>query len=205
LELLAKYFPELTSLQQQQFSSLQSIYKDWNEKINVISRKDIDHLYERHVLHSLAIAKCILFKKESKILDVGAGGGFPGIPLAIFFPDCDFHLVDSIGKKITVVNAVVAALKLKNVSAEKMRAEDLKGGYDFIVSRAVAPLKTIYDWTKHLLSPASKNAISNGWICLKGGDLKIEIMDSGRKAELIPISNYFTEEFFNEKFIVYFK
>ena len=171
----------------------------------MISRKDIHHLYERHVLHSLAIAKFISFKKGTKVLDVGTGGGFPGIPLAIFFPDVNFHLVDSIGKKIKVVNEVKDALELRNVSTEKMRAEELNITYDFIVNRAVAAMKTIYAWTRHLISSENKNEISNGWIFLKGGDLKNEIGELGKEALQIPISDFFEEEFFKGKFIVYFR
>jgi 16S rRNA (guanine527-N7)-methyltransferase len=205
LELIRKYFPALTPDQVEKFSRLQLLYTDWNEKINVISRKDMHHLYERHVLHSLVIARFILFKKGTKVLDAGTGGGFPGIPLAIFFPDVKFHLVDSTGKKIKVVQGITNALELKNVSAENSRAEDLNNGYDFVVSRAVAPMKTIFDWTKHLISKADKNEIPNGWIFLKGGDLKNEIRELGKPVQQIAISNFFEEAFFKEKFIVNFK
>ena len=203
--LLQKYFPELTAEQIQQFSLLGKLYREWNEKINVISRKDIDHLYERHVLHSLAIAKFISFKAGTRILDAGTGGGFPGIPLAIFFPEVKFHLVDSIGKKIKVVNAIADSLHLKNITAEKIRVEDLTGMYDIILSRAVAPMKTTYDWTHHLIFGENKNESKNRWILLKGGDLKNEIDELGRTVQQIPISNFFEEEFFREKFIVYFR
>ena len=199
--LLQKYFPELTTKQLQQFSSLGELYRVWNEKINVISRKDIDHLYERHVLHSLAIAKFISFKAGTRILDAGTGGGFPGIPLAIFFPDVKFHLIDSVGKKIKVVSSIAESLQLKNVIAEKIRAEDLDGDYDFILSRAVASIKTLYDWTKHLISPGSND---HGWIFLKGGDLQSEIQELRKPVQQVAISDYFDEEFFREKFIVYF-
>ena len=205
MELIRKYFPALTPDQLEKFSRLQSLYAGWNEKINVISRKDTNHLYERHVLHSLVIAKFILFKEGTKVLDAGTGGGFPGIPLAIFFPQAKFHLVDSTGKKIKVVKAITDALELKNVSAEKSRAEELTNGYDFVVSRAVAPMKTICDWTMHLVSKADKNEIPNGWILLKGGDLKNEIRELGKPVQEIPVSHFFEEEFFKEKFIVNFK
>jgi 16S rRNA (guanine527-N7)-methyltransferase len=211
LELIEKYFPELTALQKQQFSSLDALYPSWNEKINLISRKDIEHLYERHVLHSLSIAKFISFKSGVKILDVGTGGGFPGIPLAIYFPEVKFHLIDSIGKKITVVKAVADSLELKNVSAEKIRAEELKGQFDFVVSRAVDSLKSIYDWTKHLMKRdkiIAKDPIAHhdhGWIFLKGGDLKKEIEELEQEVVTKPVSDFFEEEFFKEKFIVYFQ
>ncbi|HYV91878.1 MAG TPA: 16S rRNA (guanine(527)-N(7))-methyltransferase RsmG [Chitinophagales bacterium] len=205
MEILRKYFPLLSSLQLQQYSSLQKLYGSWNEKINVISRKDIDHLYERHVLHSLAIAKFISFSDGTTVLDAGTGGGFPGIPLAIFFPKVKFHLVDSIGKKIKVVEAITQELELTNVSLEKIRAEELRSKYDFITGRAVAPLKTICDWTKHLIFSESKNQISNGWILLKGGDLKNEIQELNKPVFKIPISDFFEEDFFKGKFIVNFK
>lgn len=209
MELIKKYFPALTVDQLEKFSCLQSLYVDWNEKINVISRKDIDHLYERHVLHSLAIAKLISFRAGTKILDVGTGGGFPGIPLAIFFPDVKFHLIDSVGKKIKVAQAIAEELKLKNVSSEKMRAEDLKGQFDFVISRAVRSMKTIYDWTKHLIhrsdTIAPSDGIANqGWIFLKGGDLKNEIHELNETVQKVPISGFFEEEFFKEKFILFF-
>jgi 16S rRNA (guanine527-N7)-methyltransferase len=203
--IIKKYFPQLSPQQENQFAALQNLYADWNEKINVISRKDIEHLYERHILHSLAIAKFISFKSGTKILDVGTGGGFPGIPLAILFPEVKFYLVDSIGKKIKVVNEVANALGLKNVLAEKQRAEELIGSYDFIVSRAVAPMQTIYNWTKHLRSSASKNEIPNGWLLLKGGDLTNEIDELKKEVKVIAVSEFFEEEFFREKVIVSFK
>ncbi len=204
MELIKKYFPELSQTQLDQFSSLQKLYADWNEKINVISRKDIDGLYERHVLHSLAIAKFIALSEGSKILDVGTGGGFPGIPLAIFFPEVKFHLVDSIGKKIKVVNEIVSAIDLKNVSSEKNRVEEMEGEFDFIVSRAVAPMKTIYHWSKDLISAKSRNEIRNGWILLKGGELQNEIDELGKRVSKIQVADFFSEEFFKEKFIIFF-
>jgi 16S rRNA (guanine527-N7)-methyltransferase len=212
VELIKKYFPALTADQLEKFSQLQSLYSEWNEKINVISRKDIDHLYERHVLHSLAIAKFVSFKAGVKVLDVGTGGGLPGIPLAIFFPEVKFHLIDSVGKKINVVKEITAALDLKNVSSEKTRAENEIGKFDFVVSRAVAPMKTVYYWTKHLIERTQSDSIATsvgiaeqGWIFLKGGDLKNEIQELKREVKLTPVSDFFNEEFFKEKFIVYFR
>ena len=204
LEVIKKYFPELTSDQVSKFSKLRSLYSEWNEKVNLISRKDIDYLYERHVLHSLSIAKFISFKRGTRILDVGTGGGFPGIPLAIYFPDTKFHLIDSTGKKINAVKAIADGLGMKNVSTEHTRAENLEGSYDYIVSRAVASLLTLYNWTKELISSESKHSIPNGWIVLKGGNLNEEIHDLKKQATLISISDFFDEDFFQEKFIVYF-
>ena len=190
--------------QQKQFAALQDCYREWNEKINVISRKDIDQLYLHHVLHSLSVAKFVSIKPGSKVLDAGTGGGFPGIPLAILFPDVHFHLVDATGKKIKVVQAIAQSVGLKNVTAQHTRAETLEGAYDFIVSRAVAPLQTLYSWTRHLLSLKQINAIPNGWLVLKGGDLNIEIQDLKKKSLLTPVSDYFDEPYFHEKYIVYF-
>lgn len=203
-ELLKNYFPDLSTNQFHQLDLLESCYRDWNERINVISRKDIDYLYEKHVLHSMAIAKFIAFKAGSRILDVGTGGGFPGIPLAILSPDVQFQLVDSIGKKIKVVQAIADALELKNVTAIHARAEQSEEKFDFIVSRAVAPLKIIYDWTKHLLASENKNVIPNGWLILKGGDLHAELQELKKKAKLVPINKYFNLDFFKGKYIVYF-
>ncbi|MBK9731996.1 MAG: 16S rRNA (guanine(527)-N(7))-methyltransferase RsmG [Chitinophagaceae bacterium] len=204
VKLLKKYFPQLSNIQFRQFEQLDSLYHDWNEKINVISRKDIDQLYERHVLHSLAIAKVISFKPGSRILDAGTGGGFPGIPLAVLFPDVHFQLIDATGKKIKVVRAIADAIELKNVNALHARAEELEGRFDFIVSRAVAPLDTLYGWTRHLLSVESKNSRKNGWLVLKGGNLEQELQSLQRIAKLIPVTSYFEEDFFLEKFIVCF-
>jgi len=202
-ELIYGYFPDLTDLQKQQFDALDYYYKEWNSKINVISRKDIDSLYLRHVLHSLAIAKYVEFKAGEWILDVGTGGGFPGIPLAILFPETDFILVDSIGKKIKVVNEIIRCIGLKNVAGRHARAESIEGEFNFIVSRAVTQLKDFYPWVKNKISRDSINAVPNGILYLKGGDLTEEIRESGLKAELIPITDYFSEDFFETKYILH--
>jgi 16S rRNA (guanine527-N7)-methyltransferase len=203
LEILEQYFKELNPRQIEQFQMLEGLYKSWNEKINVISRKDIDLLYERHVLHSLAIAKVINFKPYTEILDVGTGGGFPGIPLAILFPESKFTLVDSIGKKIQVVNAISTELGLKNIKALHMRAEQLKTHFDFVVSRAVAPAEEIISWTKELISKNHFHQKPNGWLLLKGGALKEELSATKKSYKIYSISNYFNEEFFEEKAVVY--
>ncbi|HZF99877.1 MAG TPA: 16S rRNA (guanine(527)-N(7))-methyltransferase RsmG [Chitinophagales bacterium] len=204
-EIVSKYFSGLMLRQREQFERLGGLYKDWNDKINVVSRKDIEQLYEHHVLHSLAIAKWISFPDDSSVLDFGTGGGFPGIPLAIMFPNVQFHLVDSIGKKIKVVNEVAGGIGLVNVNATHTRVEELNERYDFITCRAVAPLKQIVDWTKHLLQKRIDHEHAGEWVLLKGGDLKNEIKESGRVASTIPLSNYFEEEFFADKFIVSMK
>lgn len=201
--IVQKYFKQLTELQIQQFDQLYDLYSIWNAQINVISRKDIDELYERHILHSLGIAKFCTFKAGEKVLDVGTGGGFPGIPLAILFPETQFHLVDSIGKKIKVVQEVAAALGLTNVKASHLRAEQVTDQYDFVVSRAVTRLIDFYPWVKGKFNKDSKNAIPNGILYLKGGDLDEEIRESRLKAELYPLSAYFEEDFFETKFVVY--
>ena len=203
MEIILKYFPNLSAKQREQFVALSPLYKEWNEKINVISRKDMDELYTHHVLHSLAIAKFIEFQPNAHVLDVGTGGGFPGIPLAILFPQTKFHLVDSIGKKITVVTEVAKALGLDNVLAEKSRAEELMGDYDFVISRAVAPVAELLKWTGHLVEKGGNHALKNGWILLKGGDLADEIKQAGRRAEVLDLSNWFNEDFFLTKKIVY--
>ena len=203
LQHLNTYFPDLTSRQQDQFRQLLPLYKVWNEKINVVSRKDIDNLYVNHVLHSLGIAKVITFRKGARILDVGTGGGFPGIPLAILFPETDFHLVDSIGKKIIVVKAVAEAVGLENVKAEQARAETLKGEYDFVVSRAVARLKELYSWTSKKIKKRSEHPLPNGIVCLKGGDLADEIAEVGAPTKLFALSDYFAEPYFETKFVVH--
>lgn len=198
-----RYFQDLSEVQKFQFSQLFTLYKEWNEKINVISRKDIDNLYINHVLHSLGIAKVVAFAPGAAILDVGTGGGFPGIPLAIMFPDSRFHLVDSIGKKITVVKSVVQSLGLTNVTAEQTRAEQLKGEYDFIVSRAVTRLKEFYSWIHRKAKKKSVHELYNGILYLKGGDLDEELTELKKPYQLFSLSDYFKEEYFEMKKIVY--
>lgn len=202
-EILSQYFPDLSVNQQAKFSMLGELYEHWNAQINVISRKDMDQFYLHHVLHSLSIAKLIRFTPGSEILDVGTGGGFPGIPLAILFPETKFHLVDSIGKKIKVVQEVANALGLENVRAEQRRAEELQGNYDFIVSRAVAQWTELYLWTWKLLKKKNQNGLPNGWLLLKGGDLSEEFKQVKKGKEIFPLSDYFKEEFFETKKLVY--
>lgn len=197
------YFPELTANQQKQFEALYDLYADWNEKINVISRKDIDNLYINHVLHSLGIAKVQTFLPDSSILDVGTGGGFPGIPLAILFPEVQFHLVDSIGKKITVVKEVSQALGLKNVKAEQIRAEQINHQYDFIVSRAVTRLKEFYGWIHRKTKKQNRHERDNGILYLKGGDLDEELNELKRPYQVYDLSEYFKEDFFETKKVVF--
>jgi 16S rRNA (guanine527-N7)-methyltransferase len=201
--ILLKYFPDITVKQQEQFARLQELYTLWNTQINVISRKDIDLLYERHVLHSLGIAKVMSFLPGENVLDVGTGGGFPGIPLAILFPETQFHLVDSIGKKIKVVNEVASALGLKNVKASHARAEEIKEKFDFVVSRAVTQLKDFYPWVKGKFNKASKNKLPNGILYLKGGDLTQEIADAGLAVQQYHLKDYFEEDFFETKQVIY--
>jgi 16S rRNA (guanine527-N7)-methyltransferase len=203
IDILLHYFPDLTPVQKDQFLKIFELYKDWNEKINVISRKDIDNLYVNHVLHSLGIAKVTSFKAGAKILDVGTGGGFPGIPLAILFPETQFHLVDSIGKKITVVKNVAEGLNLKNVKAEQVRAEQIKGEYDFIVSRAVTRLKEFYGWVNKKIKKTSIHELYNGILYLKGGDLDEELAELKRPHQIFELSHYFKEDFFETKKVVY--
>lgn len=202
-ELILKYFPGLTQEQQKQFDALYDLYKEWNAKINVISRKDIDNLYTNHILHSLGIAKVMPFKPGASVLDVGTGGGFPGIPLAILFPETKFHLVDSIGKKITVVNEVAKGAGLKNVRGEWIRAEQIRGKYDFIVSRAVTRIKEFYGWVNQKVKEKSVHDLDNGILYLKGGDLEEELSELKRMYSLYNLSDYFTEEFFETKKVVY--
>ena len=202
MELILNYFSDLTTKQINEFANLQRLYTDWNEKINVISRKDIENLYERHILHSLAIAKFITFKNASKIMDLGTGGGFPGIPLAILFPDSRFHLVDSINKKLKVIDAIKDEIGLKNIFTFHSRAEDMDFKYDFVVSRAVAPLSDLLAWSKGKYLPHNHQEIHNGLICLKGGNIESEISVVSN-AKKIPISTYFNQDFFKDKYIVY--
>ena len=201
VKLISKYFPNLSQEQIEQFTRLEGLYKDWNEKINVISRKDVDALYEKHVLHSLGIAKVMSFAPGTKVLDIGTGGGFPGIPLAILFPEVKFTLVDSIGKKITVVNAVAKDLELKNLEAIHARAEQIKDKFHFVVSRAVTQMPVFLKWLKGKFEKDQFNPKHNGVLYLKGGDLGEEL--AGLKCEVIPLKNYFEEEFFETKKVVY--
>jgi 16S rRNA (guanine527-N7)-methyltransferase len=218
LELILRYFDDFTPRQLQQLAALDDLYKDWNNKINVISRKDIDSLYEKHVLHSLAIAAAFRFEKDMQVIDIGTGGGFPGIPLAIFFPDTAFHLVDSIGKKIKVVEAVREATGLTNVTTQHARAEEIKGRkFDVAVSRAVAPLKDLHSWSHPLLKKPSKPSkpaprphdgptdlpIPHGLICLKGGDLAAEIAESQTRPRIMEIHDIFSLDYFREKYLLY--
>ncbi|HKC67872.1 MAG TPA: 16S rRNA (guanine(527)-N(7))-methyltransferase RsmG [Bacteroidia bacterium] len=202
-EIIFHYFPALSQQQKDQFIQLESLYKEWNEKINVVSRKDIEQLYIHHVLHSLGIAKVMPFADNTSVLDVGTGGGFPGIPLAILFPDCQFHLVDSIGKKITVVKEVATALGLKNVTAQQIRAELLTTKYDFVVSRAVTELSAFTLWIRKSFSANSFNTFKNGLLYLKGGDLTAELKPFGKNTQVFNLSDYFTEDFFETKKVVY--
>lgn len=202
-DIITKYFPNITSIQQEQIESLYPLYDEWNKNINVISRKDFSNLYIHHVLHSLSIHKLIAFKKGSKILDIGTGGGFPGIPLAILNPDSRFHLVDSIGKKIKVVKEVSTALNLSNVTTEHIRADEHKGTYDFIVSRAVTAMPQFLKWTQGKIKKKEQNAIPNGILYLKGGDLREELSSIGQKIDVYEISRWFEEDFFKEKKIVH--
>ena len=210
MDLSKKHFPDISTVQQHQFEQLLPLYTEWNAKINVISRKDIKHLYLHHVLHSLSIAKVIQFAPGTKVLDIGTGGGFPGIPLAILFPDAHFHLVDSVKKKIRVVEEVISALQLKNADAEWKRAEDVSGKYHFVVSRAVSYLKTLYTWSRNKVSDEQFNPLRNGLLVLKGGDISDEIAAletsehvSDSAIRTFPIGDFFHEDYFNEKCVVY--
>lgn len=223
MQIILKYFSDFTPAQIKQFAALESLYKEWNSKINVISRKDIDGLYEKHVLHSLAIAAVFQFEPDMQILDIGTGGGFPGIPLAIFFPKVKFHLVDSIAKKLKVVDAITEALELKNITTQHTRVEEIKTRkFDFVVSRAVAPLKDLWKWSKPMLKKSREYGVqsrepdadselrtknselpSPGLICLKGGDLTSEIYESGTRPRVMEISELFNEEYFKFKYMIY--
>ena len=203
MDLILKYFPNMTELQKERFAALPELYADWNSKINVISRKDMDNFVEHHVLHSLAIAKVIQFKTMSDIMDLGTGGGFPGIPLAIMFPDANFYLVDSVGKKIKVVQAVADSLQLKNVRAEQIRAEQVNASFDFIVSRAVTDLSQFVGWVRGKISNIQYHKLRNGIIYLKGGDLTEELKPFHKKARLFDISDLFEEEWFETKKVIY--
>lgn len=203
MELILKYFPDLTEEQKRQFAALYGLYTDWNSKINVISRKDIENLYEHHVLHSLGIAKVVRFTPGTKIMDLGTGGGFPGIPLAILFPEVQFHLVDSIGKKVRVATEIADSIGLKNVTTRHTRAEEEKQLFDFVVSRAVMPLTDLLKIIRKNISPKQQNALPNGLICLKGGELEKEAMPVKNKTTMWDLKEFFEEEFFETKKAVY--
>jgi len=206
MEYILKYFSDFSDAQLKQFELLKDLYSDWNNKINVISRKDIDHLYLKHVLHSLSIAALFNFVDGTSIIDIGTGGGFPGIPLAIYFPKVQFHLVDSIGKKLKVVQVVAETLELNNVTVQHIRAEEIKDRkFDFAISRAVAPLKDLWRWSKPLLQKKSKNEFINGLICLKGGELGTEISESGLRPNQVALNEVFNDEYFKEKYLLYVK
>jgi 16S rRNA (guanine527-N7)-methyltransferase len=213
MDVLLKYFSDFSETQVQQFAALEELYKEWNARINVISRKDIDSLYEKHVLHSLSIAAVFNFSAGMNIVDIGTGGGFPGVPLAIFFPEVKFHLVDSINKKLKIIDAVKEAIGLNNITTQHIRAEEIKNRkFDFAVSRAVAPLKELWQWSKPLLKLANyemkdasgeKKMYKSGLICLKGGDLSREISESTLKPKMVEIGNLFDEDYFKEKYLLY--
>lgn len=207
MEIITRYFSDFTDDQLKQLAALKELYQDWNTKINVISRKDMDHFYEHHVLHSLAIATTFHFTKGMEVMDLGCGGGFPGIPLAILFPDTKFHMVDSINKKLKVVSEISEAVGLHNITVQHSRAEDIKGRkFDAVISRAVAPLKDLWGWSRPLIRknpPSEETGIPNGLVCLKGGDLSREIFESGCKPMVWEIEKLFTEDFFKEKYLLY--
>lgn len=204
LELIQKYFDDFTEQQVQQFAALEELYKEWNAKINVISRKDIDSIYLHHVLHSLSIAAIADFEPGIQVIDIGSGGGFPGVPLAIFFPKVKFHLVDSIAKKLKVVDAVVEATGIKNITTQHTRAEDIKNRkFDFAISRAVAPLKDLWKWSAPLIKKDHSKPLPNGLICLKGGELSQEIFESGLRPKMMPIFKIFPEAYFEEKYVLH--
>jgi 16S rRNA (guanine527-N7)-methyltransferase len=203
MQTILKYFPQLSDEQQRQFAALDALYHEWNEKINVISRKDIDNLYLHHVLHSLAIARMVNFRPGTRILDFGTGGGFPGIPLSILFPECQFRLIDGTGKKIRVAQEVVKAIGLKNCQPEQLRGEEERGHYDFVVSRAVMPLPDLVRIVRKNIARESHNALPNGILCLKGGQVQGETAPFRRIVEVQPLSNWFTEDWFREKYCIY--
>lgn len=203
MDIILKYFPNLSEVQQQQFAALYDLYTDWNSKINVISRKDITNLYEHHVLHSLGIAKVMQFRPETTVMDLGTGGGFPGIPLAILFPETHFHLVDSIGKKVKVATEIANAIGLKNVTTRYCRAEEEKQLFDFVVSRAVMPLTDLLKIIRKNIKKEQHNALPNGLICLKGGELEREVMPVKHQTLMYDLKDYFEEEFFETKKVVY--
>ena len=203
MQQIENYFPTLTDKQREQFAALDGLYREWNEKINVISRKDIDHLYEHHVLHSLAIARYINFRPGTRILDLGTGGGFPGIPLAILFPDCEFKLIDGTGKKIRVAQEVCEAIGLENCHPEHLRGEEEKEKFHFVVSRAVMPLPDLVKLVRKNIAKEQTNALPNGIICLKGGDLQEETKPFRKIIQTTELSSYFTEEWFKEKYVIY--
>lgn len=203
MERINKYFPSLSDTQKEQFQALDALYHDWNSKINVISRKDIDNLYEHHVLHSLAIADALSFRAGTEVMDLGTGGGFPGIPLAIMFPDTHFHLVDSIGKKVRVCQEVSDALGLKNVTTQWGRAEEVKEKFDFVVSRAVMPLADLVKIVRNKIRKEQRNSLPNGLICLKGGELERETMPMRKSVMITPLTDFFEEEYFLTKKLVY--
>jgi 16S rRNA (guanine527-N7)-methyltransferase len=204
MEIILKYFSDFTELQLRQYAALEDLYNHWNSKINVISRKDIDSLYEKHILHSLSIATVINFSGGTQIIDIGTGGGFPGIPLAIYFPDVQFHLVDSIAKKLKIVESIATEIGLSNITTQHIRAEEIKNKkFDFVVSRAVATLKDLWKWSKPLLKKGNTQELSNGLICLKGGDLTQEIYESGLRPRIIAVEEIFKEESFKEKYLLH--
>lgn len=203
MDIITKYFPDLTCRQKEQFAALYDLYYDWNSKINVISRKDIENLYEHHVLHSLAIAKYVTFKPGTTVMDMGCGGGFPGIPLAIMFPEVQFHLVDSIGKKVRVASEIAAAIGLENVRTSHSRAQDIKDKYSFVVSRAVMQLPDLVKICRKNISKDQENVLPNGIICLKGGDMSAETHPFRNSCEIVDVSSYFSEEYFKDKKVVY--
>jgi 16S rRNA (guanine527-N7)-methyltransferase len=204
LGLILKYFDDFTEQQIQQFTALDDLYQEWNAKINVVSRKDIDSIYLHHVLHSLSIAAIADFQPGTTVIDIGCGGGFPGVPLAIFFPQVKFHMVDSIAKKLKVVDAVCEGAGIKNITTQHTRAEDIKNRkFDYAVSRAVAPLKDLWKWASPLLKKDHTKPLPNGLICLKGGDLAQEIYESGLRPKMMPINKIFPEEYFEEKFVLH--